>query len=120
MRNMFTQAIGYGRALHNYLHRASGYLPAIPALLVFPNIWGLLGIQTAQPVADICTLAPCIAIANGILRRAQSERRFGITTALLKQSGSLDREKPLFSLLHRHIPASVLSVASAPSMWLRS
>ena len=33
----------------------------IPALLIFPRIFGLLGIQISQPVADICTLALCIA-----------------------------------------------------------
>ena len=45
----------------------------IPALLVFPNIWGLLGIQIAQPVADICTLVLCIAIVNGILRQLKAK-----------------------------------------------
>ncbi|MFQ7098557.1 MAG: hypothetical protein ACLRUN_14605 [Christensenellales bacterium] len=51
---------------------ASGYLPD-SALLVFPNIWGLLGIQIAQPVADICTLVLCIAIVNGILRQLKAK-----------------------------------------------
>ena len=59
------------RALHDHLHRASGHLPH-PALLIFPRVFGLLGIQISQPVADICTLALCIAMMSGILRQLKA------------------------------------------------
>ena len=72
MCNMFTQAIGYG-VRSTIISTARQGIFLIPALLVFPNIWGLLGIQIAQPVADICTLVLCIAIVNGILRQLKAK-----------------------------------------------
>ena len=47
-------------------------IDAIPALLLFPRVFGLLGIQISQPVADICTLALCIAMMSGILRQLKA------------------------------------------------
>ena len=72
MCNMFTQAIGYG-VRSTIISTARQGIFLIPALLVFPNIWRLLGIQIAQPVADICTLVLCIAIVNGILRQLKAK-----------------------------------------------
>ena len=49
-----------------------GLLTRWRALLIFPRVFGLLGIQISQPVADICTLALCIAMMSGILRQLKA------------------------------------------------
>ena len=41
-------------------------------LQIWNMCFGLLGIQISQPVADICTLALCIAIMSGILRQLKA------------------------------------------------
>jgi len=71
MCNMFTQAIGYG-VRSTIISTARQGIFLIPALLIFPRVFGLLGIQISQPVADICTLALCIAIMSGILRQLKA------------------------------------------------
>ena len=71
MCNMFTQAIGYG-VRSTIISTARQGIFLIPALLIFPRVFGLLGIQISQPVADICTLALCIAMMNGILRQLKA------------------------------------------------
>ena len=71
MCNMFTQAIGYG-VRSTIISTARQGIFLIPALLIFPRIFGLLGIQISQPVADICTLALCIAMMSGILRQLKA------------------------------------------------
>ncbi len=63
MCNMFTQAIGYG-VRSTIISTARQGIFLIPALLIFPRVFGLLGIQIAQPVADICTLVLCIAMMS--------------------------------------------------------
>ena len=68
MSNMFTQSIGYGlRATILSLSRQGIFL--IPALLILPRLFGLAGIQIAQPISDACTLVLSIAIASGVLRQ---------------------------------------------------
>lgn len=68
MSNMFTQSIGYGvRATIIATARQGIFL--IPALLILPNALGLLGIQIAAPVSDVCTLVLTLGIASGILRQ---------------------------------------------------
>ena len=71
MCNMFTQAIGYG-VRSTIISTARQGIFLIPALLIFPRIFGLLGIQISQPVADIYTLALCIAMMSGILRQLKA------------------------------------------------
>lgn len=71
MCNMFTQAIGYG-VRSTIISTARQGIFLIPALLIFPRVFGLLGIQISQPVADICTLALCIAMMSGILRQLKA------------------------------------------------
>ena len=72
MCNMFTQAIGYG-VRSTIISTARQGIFLIPALLIFPRVFGLLGIQISQPVADICTLALCIAMMSGILRQLKAK-----------------------------------------------
>ncbi len=71
MCNMFTQAIGYG-VRSTIISTARQGIFLIPALLIFPRVFGLFGIQISQPVADICTLALCIAMMSGILRQLKA------------------------------------------------
>lgn len=66
MSNMFTQSIGYGvRATIISSARQGIFL--IPALLIFPRMFGLLGIQIAQPVSDLATFVLTFFIVRGIL-----------------------------------------------------
>ena len=71
MCNMFTRPIGYG-VRSTIISTARQGIFLIPALLIFPRVFGLLGIQISQPVADICTLALCIAMMSGILRQLKA------------------------------------------------
>ncbi len=71
MSNMLTQSIGYGaRATLLSIARQGIFL--IPALLVLPNAIGLLGIQIAQPISDICTLMLTIVIMRNVLRQLRA------------------------------------------------
>ena len=66
MSNMLTQSIGYGaRATLLSIARQGIFL--IPALLTLPGILGLLGIQIAQPISDVCTLILTIVIMHNVL-----------------------------------------------------
>ena len=71
LSNMFTQSIGYGvRA--SIIAAARQGICLIPMLVILPRALGLLGIQAAQPVADILSLALSIAIVGGILRQMKA------------------------------------------------
>ncbi len=71
MSNMFTQSIGYGvRA--TIIAAARQGICLIPMLLILPRALGLLGIQMAQPVADVLSLVLSIAIVGGILRQMKA------------------------------------------------
>ena len=77
MVNMLTQSIGYGfRASLVAIGRQGLFL--IPSLLIFPKIFGLLGLQMSQPVADMLTFVLATVIVLGVLKelkqlRAQQE-----------------------------------------------
>lgn len=67
MVNMLTQSIGYGfRASLVAMGRQGLFL--IPALIVFPGLFGLLGLQVSQPVADMLTFVLASGIVAGILK----------------------------------------------------
>ena len=67
MSNMMSQSIGYGfRATLLAISRQGLFL--IPVLLIAAHFLGLLGIQLAQPVADIATLVLTLVIIRGIFR----------------------------------------------------
>lgn len=67
MVNMLTQSIGYGfRASIVAMGRQGICL--IPALLILPPLFGLLGLQLAQPVADMLTFVLASVIVAGILK----------------------------------------------------
>ncbi len=72
MGNMFTQSIGYGvRATLLSIARQGIFL--IPALLILPRAFGLIGIQIAQPLSDVCTLVFTIVIITGVLRQLKDK-----------------------------------------------
>jgi len=71
MSNMLTQSIGYGaRATLLSIARQGIFL--IPALLTLPNLLGLLGIQIAQPLSDVCTLVLTIFIMHNVLKQLKN------------------------------------------------
>ena len=71
MSNMLTQSIGYG-ARATLLSVARQGIFLIPALLVLPGTLGLIGIQIAQPISDVCTLVLTIVIMAGVLKQLKS------------------------------------------------
>ena len=71
MSNMLTQSIGFGgRATLLSIARQGIFL--IPALLTLPNMLGLLGIQIAQPLSDVCTLMLTIVIMRNVLKQLKN------------------------------------------------
>lgn len=67
MVNMLTQSIGYGfRASIVAMGRQGLFL--IPSLLILPRVFGLLGLQMAQPIADMLTFVLATVIVAGILK----------------------------------------------------
>lgn len=74
MVNMLTQSIGYGfRASIVAMGRQGLFL--IPALLTFPRAMGLLGLQMAQPVADMLTFVLATVIVVGILKELEQMKK---------------------------------------------
>lgn len=73
MVNMLTQSIGYGfRASLVAMGRQGLFL--IPSLLIFPCIFGVLGVQIAQPLADVFTFLLATGIVIGVLRELRRLR----------------------------------------------
>ena len=73
MVNMLTQSIGYGfRASLVAMGRQGLFL--IPALFLFPAKLGILGIQIAQPVADLLSFVLATVIVVGILKELKALR----------------------------------------------
>ena len=65
--NMLTQSIGYGfRASLVAMGRQGLFL--IPSLLILPQSLGVLGLQIAQPVADMLTFVLATVIVTGVLK----------------------------------------------------
>ena len=71
MSNMLTQSIGYG-AKATLLAIARQGIFLIPALLTLPGMFGLLGIQIAQPISDVCTLVLTIFIISSVLKHLKN------------------------------------------------
>lgn len=66
MSNMLIQSIGYGfRASLVAAGRQGLFL--LPALMVLPKAWGILGLQLSQPVADVCTCIMAAVIVRSVL-----------------------------------------------------
>ena len=67
LSNMCSQSIGYGfRSTLLAMSRQGIFL--IPILLIMSSLLGLLGIQMAQPLSDLCTFVLTIFIMRGIFK----------------------------------------------------
>lgn len=72
MSNMMQQVIGKtGPATFLALARQGVFF--IPAVLLLPLCWGVLGIQMAQAISDLCTLLCAIPLQMHILRSLSRE-----------------------------------------------
>ena len=82
MSNMMLQTMGMAfKASLTAISRQGLFF--IPAVLVLPRFFGLLGIQLAQPVSDLCSLILCVPLTLGVLRELKrSERKGGAPDAL--------------------------------------
>lgn len=79
MVNMLTQSIGYGfRASLVAMGRQGLFL--IPVLLIFPRIFGILGLQMAQPVADMMTFVLATVVVIGIIKELNQLKREQLST----------------------------------------
>ncbi len=67
LSNMCSQSIGYGfRSTLLAMSRQGFFL--IPILLITSSLFGLLGIQIAQPLSDLCTFLLTVFIMRGIFK----------------------------------------------------
>lgn len=67
LSNMCSQSIGYGfRSTLLAMSRQGFFL--IPLLLIASSLFGLLGIQMAQPISDLCTFLLTVFIMRGIFK----------------------------------------------------
>ena len=65
--NMLTQSIGYSfRATLTAIGKQGLFF--IPAILTLPGAFGVLGLQLAQPVADLLTFVLTQVIVMGVVR----------------------------------------------------
>lgn len=65
--NMMLQAIGKSIKASIVAAARQG-LFFLPIILILPNLWGLLGIQLAQPIADVCTLLLSLPLGISVLK----------------------------------------------------
>ena len=74
LSNMFLQAIGRGVRATILASSRSG-LFLIPILLILPRFLGLLGVEMAQAVSDLCTLLITIPLTFPVLRELKEGGR---------------------------------------------
>lgn len=68
MNNMMLQTVGEsGKA--SLLATARQGLFFLPVILLLPGLWGLLGVQIAQPIADFATLLLSVPMGLSFLRK---------------------------------------------------
>ena len=68
---MCTQAMGLGmKATLISIARQGIFL--IPALLILPRAFGLLGLQMAQPIADLCTAIFAFFIVHKVMQELKN------------------------------------------------
>ena len=72
MTSMMLQTIGQVRDA-SILAIARQGLFLIPALLILPRFFGLLGLQLAQPAADFCAVILSIPLGLRVLNRFKRE-----------------------------------------------
>lgn len=74
MNNMMMQTIGK-TTYATVLAASRQGLFFIPAILILPKIWGILGIQTAQAVADVCTVIVTTVIYQIVKKELTKEEK---------------------------------------------
>lgn len=74
MNNMMTQTIGKTFKA-SLLAAARQGIFFIPTVLLLPPFLGILGIQLAQPVADICTFFLAVIINRSIMKEMKEEEK---------------------------------------------
>ena len=82
MANMCTQSIGYGFSSMIISSARQGIF-LIPSVLILPSLFGITGLQAAQPAADVLAFILAAVIMRRVLRKldhlgemeAQEERR---------------------------------------------
>jgi len=72
MNSMMLQTIGHVRDA-SILAVARQGLFLVPALLILPHFFGLLGLQLAQPVADVCAVALSVPLGLRVLNGFKRE-----------------------------------------------
>lgn len=73
LTNMMLQSIGKGFKASITASARSG-LFFIPLILILPRVFGLLGVEITQAVADVLSIAICIPLAYSELRKMSEER----------------------------------------------
>ena len=68
MVNMMLQSIGSGKKASITSSARNGIF-FVPAILLLPHLIGLAGVEYAQAVADVCSLALCIPIGWSDLKK---------------------------------------------------
>ena len=68
MANMCTQSIGYGLS-STVISSARQGIFLIPSVLVLPALFGVTGLQLAQPVADVLALILAMVLMRRVLRK---------------------------------------------------
>ncbi len=73
MSNMMLQTMGIaGKASLLAIARQGLFL--IPPVLILPHFFDLLGVQLAQPVADLCSILLAIPLALGVLKELKEKQ----------------------------------------------
>ena len=71
MSNMCTQAIGYG-VRSTIISSARQGIFLIPCALILPSLWGLTGLELAQPVADIAAFILAAVMMWQIMKKMKA------------------------------------------------
>ena len=73
MSNMMTQSIGLS-ARSTIISTARQGIFLIPMLAILPALFGLFGLQAAQPAADICAFILSILLVKPVLRQLEKRQ----------------------------------------------
>ena len=76
MSNMMTQSIGLS-ARSTIISSARQGIFLIPMLVILPALFGLFGLQAAQPAADICAFVLSIILVRPVIRKLDAQAGLG-------------------------------------------
>ncbi len=74
MSNMFSQSIGYGFRATIIACSRQGLI-LIPVLTVLPRLFGLRGLQAAQPLSDVIAFVLAFVLVSNILKELKEKER---------------------------------------------